>query len=95
MLHVYNPEIVFAMARAARPDRSEGAHRHHDYDLRVIRAAERRAARQAFMKAARAFLQAGATRVKKAFRLDERAGQRASVVLPKPRGGTVKCEACA
>ncbi len=89
MLHVFNPDLV--ASRAARPD----PHGHHGHELRRIRAAERQAARQAFIKAARAFLQAGAARVRKAMGLGGRAGKAGSVVLPQPGGGAVKCEACA
>ena len=52
MLHVLNVELV--TASAARPD----PHAHHAYELRLARAQERTAARQAFIKAAVAFLQA-------------------------------------
>jgi hypothetical protein len=88
MLHVYNPALVAASAH--RPD----PHAHHAHDLRRARACEAKAARQAFIKAKMAFLQAILARVKNAFRLDERARKRASVVLPQTGRAAVEGQAC-
>jgi len=88
MLHVCNPALVAASAH--RPD----PHAHHAHDLRLARARESTAARRAFIKARGAFLQAILARVKKAFRLDERAWENGSVVLPQPGCAAVEGQVC-